>query len=195
MQQPLIASRAHPWILPLIRGCTPARPPARFPPVLAAEQRSPPLGWGGGVGPGIQVFLFVLGDQSFDFALISRRSRFRAGTRYLTRGVDDVWLSTFEIGPATRDIVTPCGLALLRKGGWPTMSRRSRSWREQREHMPCRLCKCVAPSRSSGNSAGIAIVPRYASQTILRTWYPHPPYRPVPSRHVVVVVVVVVVVF
>lgn len=39
---------------------------------------------------GVQVFLFVVGDHSFDFALISRRSRFRAGTRYRTRGVDDV---------------------------------------------------------------------------------------------------------
>jgi hypothetical protein len=39
---------------------------------------------------GMQVFLFIVGDHSFDFILISRRSRLRAGTRYRTRGVDDV---------------------------------------------------------------------------------------------------------
>ncbi|KAL6079403.1 SAC domain-containing protein, variant 2 [Balamuthia mandrillaris] len=36
----------------------------------------------------VQMFTFVLADNIFDFVLISRRSRFRAGTRYNTRGVD-----------------------------------------------------------------------------------------------------------
>jgi len=37
----------------------------------------------------IQIFLFMLQDKSFEFILISRRSRYRAGTRYITRGADE----------------------------------------------------------------------------------------------------------
>jgi hypothetical protein len=36
----------------------------------------------------VQIFVVVVQKQPFDFILISRRSRFRAGTRYKTRGVD-----------------------------------------------------------------------------------------------------------
>lgn len=36
----------------------------------------------------VQIFVVVVQKQPFDFFLISRRSRYRAGTRYKTRGVD-----------------------------------------------------------------------------------------------------------
>lgn len=36
----------------------------------------------------IQVFMVIMQQRTFDYILISRRSKFRAGTRYETRGVD-----------------------------------------------------------------------------------------------------------
>lgn len=38
--------------------------------------------------PSVQVFIAIVQRRAFDFLLLSRRSRFRAGTRYKTRGVD-----------------------------------------------------------------------------------------------------------
>lgn len=36
----------------------------------------------------IQVFMVIMQQRTFDYILISRRSKYRAGTRYETRGVD-----------------------------------------------------------------------------------------------------------
>eukprot|EP01094_Clydonella_sp_ATCC50884_P002818 TRINITY_DN12164_c0_g1_i2.p1 TRINITY_DN12164_c0_g1~~TRINITY_DN12164_c0_g1_i2.p1 ORF type:complete len:545 (+),score=179.84 TRINITY_DN12164_c0_g1_i2:310-1944(+) len=37
----------------------------------------------------VHVSMFIVEGLSFDFCLLSRRSKYRAGTRYLTRGVDE----------------------------------------------------------------------------------------------------------
>ena len=57
----------------------------------------------------VHLSMFVVQGLSLDFCLISRRSRHRAGTRYLTRGVDENghvanYVETEQVRPVMRGI-------------------------------------------------------------------------------------------